>query len=503
MKIKSIKKNIVEEKQFYDVINADPYNNFLIKTNSGNICSHNCFFDEISFIRNQDIDKQKEKAIDMIDTAIGGMKTRFINKGINPTLLILASSKRSEKSFLEEHMKKKLQSEKENVLIVDEPVWNIRPSSEYSGKKFNLALGNKFLVSQVLDDDDDTQLWVNRGYKILQVPVEFRANFLDDMDRALCDFAGISSSEISKYISGAAVNEVKNKNRKNPFVKDIIEVGNGQDDTAQYYDFFNIENVDKNLMSKPLYIHLDMSISGDMTGIAGTWISGKKTSVDGIDQSKDLFYTLAFSVSVKAPKGRQISFEKNRNFIYWLKQMGFKIKCVSTDTYQSADFGQIIASKGYNYKVLSVDRVDSDHICKPYQYLRTTIYEKRVDLYDSQELTSELIDLERNINTGKVDHPSGGRKDMADALAGSVYMASQDAEQYAYDYGEDLDTVLNYNQITTNQNTMRKQINVDFEQELQNMLTPKSIQNAINEDKKNNNNYTSSRPIVSGGMLIW
>ena len=60
------------------------------------------FFDEISFIKNQDIDKQKKIAMDMIDTAIGGMKTRFIRKGKNPTLLILASSKRSEKPFLEE-----------------------------------------------------------------------------------------------------------------------------------------------------------------------------------------------------------------------------------------------------------------------------------------------------------------------------------------------------------------------------------------------------------------
>lgn len=271
----------------------------------------------------------------MIDTAIGGMKTRFINKGKNPTLLILASSKRSEKSFLEEHMRKKLQSEKENVLIVDEPVWNVRPPSEYSGKKFNLALGNKFLMSQVLEDDDDVNIWINRGYKILHIPIEFRANFLDDIDRALCDFAGISSSEISKYISGAAVNEIKNNERSNPFVKDIIEVGNAPDDTAQYYDFFDMEKINKELLNKPLYIHLDMSISGDMTGIAGVWISGKKTSVSELNQSKDLFYTLAFSVSIKAPKGRQISFEKNRNFIYWLKDRGFKIKSISTDTFQS------------------------------------------------------------------------------------------------------------------------------------------------------------------------
>lgn len=50
MKIKAI--NIVHldtPKQYYDVINANPYNNYLMKTNEGTtICSHNCFFDEIN-----------------------------------------------------------------------------------------------------------------------------------------------------------------------------------------------------------------------------------------------------------------------------------------------------------------------------------------------------------------------------------------------------------------------------------------------------------------------
>ena len=49
MKIKTIKKVTLDEpKQYYDVINANPYNNFLIKTNKGYVGSHNCFFDEIN-----------------------------------------------------------------------------------------------------------------------------------------------------------------------------------------------------------------------------------------------------------------------------------------------------------------------------------------------------------------------------------------------------------------------------------------------------------------------
>lgn len=48
MRIKSIHKHTLDtSKQYYDVVNAIPYNNFLIKTKSGYICSHNCFFDEI------------------------------------------------------------------------------------------------------------------------------------------------------------------------------------------------------------------------------------------------------------------------------------------------------------------------------------------------------------------------------------------------------------------------------------------------------------------------
>lgn len=56
------------------------------------------------------------------------------------------------------------------------------------------------------------------------------------------------------------------------------------------------------------------------------------------------------------------------------------------------------------------------HNCVPYQYFRSTIYEKRIEMYNDKILISELIDLERNIDTGKVDHPDGGAKDVADAV---------------------------------------------------------------------------------------
>lgn len=404
------------------------------------------FFDEVSFQRNQDVEKQKKKANDMIDTAIGGMKTRFVHHGKNPTLLVLASSKRSDKSFLEEHMKKKLESEKENVYISDGSVWEVKPKGTYSEETFRLALGNKFLDSVVLQDDEDAEQYIEKGYpKIIDIPIDFKADFIDDMDRALCDFAGISASSISKYINGAAVMELVGTRIQNPFSREILEIGDGPEDDVQYYNFFDISKIDPQLKNKPLFIHLDMSYTGDMTGIGGVFIKGKKHSVGDLDQSKDLFYSLAFSVSIKAPKGRHISFEKNRNFIYWLKSKGFNIKGITSDTYQSYDTGEALRAKGYPYSVLSVDRVDTSRINKPYQYFKSTIYEKRLEMYNDKMLIRQIIDLERNINTGKVDHPVGGAKDACDAICGAIFNASTQAEQFAYDYGESAEQLLAIN----------------------------------------------------------
>lgn len=446
------------------------------------------FFDEISFIPNQDIERQKEKALDMIDTAIGGMKTRFTNMGENPGMIILASSKRSEKSFLETHMKKKAETDGDNTFIVDEPVWNIRPSSEYSGKKFYVAQGNKFLVSEVIPNNDDLIAWKNKGYKILEVPIEYKSNFLEDIDRALCDYAGVSSSDVTKYISANRLQAVKHEDVLNPFVKDIIEVGNAPDDLSQYYDFFDLSKVNIKYKYKPLYVHLDMSISGDKTGIAGVWIIGKKPHQEGVPDSKEMYYQLAFSVSIKAPKGYQVSFEKNRQFIYWLKEQGFNIKGVSSDTFQNADLAQQLTAKKYNYSVISVDRVDSDRICKPYQYLKNTIYEERIKLYDSELLTEELLGLERNSN-GRIDHPDGGRtgsKDCSDALCGALWNASQNGQEYAFEFGEDIETTLN---VSTSdfEEGMKKQIIVDFETELTKAFDIFNEKNAKLNNEQNDN----------------
>ena len=460
------------------------------------------FFDEISFIRNQDVDKQKKKAKDMIDTAIGGMFTRFIHNGKNPTMLVVASSKRSEQSFMEEYIKTLSETDGTNTYVVDKPVWEVKPKGTYSDQFFYVGLGNKYLENIVIPDTDFNNLtpYKERGYKIIEVPVDFKAKFLEDIDRNLCDFAGVSSASSNKYISAQIVMDCINPEYRNP-LPDQLEIGNGKEDTAQYYNFFNMDNIPKEMMHKPLYIHLDMSISGDLTGIAGVWIAGKKVSTDS-NQAKDLRFRLAFSTGIKAPKGRQISFEKNRNFIRWLRDVGFKIKGITCDTFQSYDLIQQLSAEGFKCDILSVDRVQ-DGICKPYQYLRSSFYEQRFEMYKSDRLFDECVDIERNIETGKVDHSPNFHKDTLDAVCGATYNASKNAEQYAFEYGEDLETAMNVSNSVAQ--TSQNQITLDFEAEL------KKVFNAEDTGAKAKQLDFGMGPavsmdngaMISQGIMVW
>ncbi len=461
------------------------------------------FFDEVSFQPNQDVAKQKEKAKNLVNTAAARMQSRFMRGEHNPTLLVLASSKRTEQSYMETFIESKKKQESKTTLVVDEPQWVIRTDKD-SPNKFKVAIGNKFLSSEVVPlnaSEAELKMYRDRGYTLLDVPMGYYDNFIDDIDIALTDIAGISTSSSNRYISGYRLSNVKKESMKNAFTRDIIEVGNGTEDKAQYWDFFDISNINPKLKHMPLYVHMDMSVSGDKTGIAGVFAAGKRVST-GQTAAKDMLYSLGFSVSVKAPKGHQISFEKNRLFIYWLKEQGFNIKGISTDTYQSVDTGQQLGAKGFNYSVISVDRVDTDRICKPYQYLRSTIYEERIETYDSELLTEELLGLERDNNSGKIDHsPTGiNSKDAADAVCGAVWNASQNAEQFAFDYGEDIENTL---QVSGNQQTI-EDIASELEADLKNVF---SGMNPSDAAKQLDFGFGPAVPMdgqyISQGIMIW
>ena len=464
------------------------------------------FSDEVNFGVGNNVEKQKAKLKKMISQIDARMISRFGKGTYLPTMNIIASSKDSEQAFMESYIEMKRQNESKTTLIVDEPQWIVRndKGSPDDTGSFYVAVGNKFLAHELLPvnaSEAEVQAYREKGYFMLKVPPIYREAFEDNIDLALTDNAGISTSSSTKYISGVRLNQIKTDTYRNPFTKDVIEVGNSPDDVNQYSNFFDLSRVNPRDMSRPLFIHLDMSLSGDKTGIAGVWITGKRPQKVGEDPSKELEFKTAFSVSIKAPKGFQVSFEKNRNFIRWLRDRGFAIKGISSDTYQSAQIQQQLKSDGFKTKILSVDRIDSaTKQCLPYAFFKSAIYERHIQLYkDCTLLTEEIVSLER-LSDGHIDHPQNGSKDQSDAVCGALFLASEFAEEYAYDYGENLETSLEVNSDITD-DYKKHQMIAAFQEELLKIYSDSAAAEAV-IDRQKQEEYQVYQDIMNGIIIL-
>lgn len=464
------------------------------------------FSDEVNFGVGNNVEKQKAKLKKMISQIDARMISRFGKGTYLPTMNIIASSKDSEQAFMESYIEMKRQNESKTTLIVDEPQWVVRndKGSPDDPGSFYVAVGNKFLAHELLPveaTEAEINAYREKGYFMLKVPPIYREAFEDNIDLALTDNAGISTSSTTKYISGVRLNQIKTDTYKNPFTKDIIEVGNSPEDYMQYSNFFDVSRVNPRDLVRPLFIHLDMSLSGDKTGIAGVWITGKRPQTVGGEPSKELEFKVAFSVSIKAPKGFQISFEKNRNFIRWLRDRGFAIKGISSDTYQSAQIQQQLKSDGFKTKILSVDRVDSSTKQNlPYAFFKSAIYERHIQLYkECNLLTEEIVSLER-LSDGHIDHPQNFSKDQSDAVCGALFLASEFAEEYAYDYGENLETSLDINTSASDE-YRKQQMITEFQEELSRIYNDfAAVDLTINQQKRQE--FETYQDIMNGIIIL-
>lgn len=357
-----------------------------------------------------------------------------------PGLLFLVSSKKSEYDFLEQYTKTQLNNP--NTFIVDDPVWNIKPKSYYSGKWFQVAIGNKFVKSTIVKENENPNDYIKQGYSsILDVPVEHREAFELDIDSALMDIANIPVESKSKFISFDRLSKNYDQYRTNPFSMEVLTIG--MDDSLEIKDFFKEEQVDDYTRSLSGFIHIDTSVRGDRTGLSYICISGTKNvnkykkneNSVSIENENDLVYKQVFTIGIQAPTNSEISFEKTRTFIYYLRSIGFNIRGVSADGFQSVDTIQQLTLAGYNAKKISLDRTDEG-----YMTFKQAINEERLDLLNLRNtlLEKEIIDLQREGATGKVDHPQNG------CLSGDTFILINNGVKKIRDLNEKEDKVYSY-----------------------------------------------------------
>ena len=382
------------------------------------------FCDEINFSQAgiKDVNKAKAHMRETYNTISARVKGTFKHGGEVFGKLFAVSSKRSDSDFMESYVQEQLAAGAgDHMMITDAPQWEVLPPETFSKEKFYIAVGDRHHRGFVIPDNqcfpealDDLK---QQGYTILTPPVDMRSDFLADFEIALRDLAGIANVGALSFITQESLTLCINKNRRNPFYNDILQIG--VHDAYTIEEFFHEDAVLPEFKHTSIYIHLDLSLNGDRTGISGCGITNRK-DVTGKDGSRVSlpFLTHMFSVAIEAPRGDKIPYSKILAFICWLRDRGYDIPIVSRDQFQSEYIGQQLEQEGFDSPKISLDRTPDGYIA-----LRDILIDQRVDMLDSTLLQDELVHLQRDSVTGKVDHPVGGGKDLADSFAGCIWDA--------------------------------------------------------------------------------
>jgi len=296
----------------------------------------------------------RDVAEEMFNALYSRIKNRFGFKG----MLVMISSPR----YIDDFIEKKMEEAKTNQRIFArrKATWESKPKSMFSGEKVTI---NGYIIPK-------------------EYELEARRNF----DRFKRDIMAIPSLALEPYFKQWA------------FVENAI-------DESIFYpleDDGKIKLSFRGRKGKLYYMHIDLSLTTDATGIA-------------MCHNEEDLIIIDLMMKIQAQVGKEIDLAEIKGTVFGLKGLGFDIAKVTYDQFQSASSIQELNKHGFNAERLSVDK---DLSC--YETLKEGIYAGKVKYYRYQPLLSELKRLEL-VDGKKVDHPANGSKDVSDAVAGAVY----------------------------------------------------------------------------------
>jgi hypothetical protein len=373
--------------------------------------------DEINFMA---VVEQSKNAVDggvfdqaneMYNSIVRRRKSRFMAAGGRlPGMVCLVSSKRYPGEFTDrKQMEARAEIEragKTEIFVYDRTLWQIKPEGTYGEKRFRLFLGDVSRKPCILEAG--AEVAAEDASLVMEVPEEFRSEFDRDMLSAIRDIAGSSTFAL------------------HPFIINTEAVSNA---FGQCQSVLSVESTDfvvsrpsifpKRIIKpdEPRMAHVDLGLTGDSAGIAVGWVEGFK-KVPRSDNTFELMPQINFDLilEVKPPRNGEIEFENIRQLFYKLREQGMNLKWISFDTFQSVDSIQILRQKGFVTGTHSMDKTSLT-----YDVTKTAFYDGRVKVPKHEKALSEIVRLERDPQSGLIDHPPNFSKDCADAVAGVVY----------------------------------------------------------------------------------
>lgn len=353
-------------------------------------------------------------------------RSRFMNKGKLPGTLFLVSSSRYPDDFTEEKAQEAAMcgGDDPEIYVYSKSLWESKGRHRYEDEDFRVLIGNERTRSRILGENEQIN---GEGLRIIEVPMDFKREFEKDIDGSIRDLAGQTTLASHPFIH----------NRESIF--DCMDLADAYD----YKSVIGHEDIDLEIsvptvleervrsdVNQMRVAHVDLAVTRDSAGVAVGHIAGTRTiervNPETKQRTVEVLPVVAYDLILRVmpPRDGEIDFAKIRQILYDLRDNhGIPIKVVTTDGFQSTDFRQILAKKGFASDYLSMDRTT-----QPYKTLRDAFYDKRVILPRHQTLVKELTELEyvRAGSKEKVDHKPRGSKDIADAVCGvAMYLLTR------------------------------------------------------------------------------
>ncbi len=249
----------------------------------------------------------------------------------------------------------------------------------------------------------------------IEIPVAYQKQFENNPERALRDLAGVPPKTSDPFISLLdRIDEARDRWIERYGNESPIGTSPTRPEFARWF------SVNNDPRRRTIHIDLATSAEGDAAGIA----MGHVEKIIEVDGERKPYIVIDCLIRIKAAPGTEIMISDIRRMIYELKEeRHFRVYSVTLDGFQSTDTMQQLRKKKYHVDYLSVDRSTL-----AYEDLREAIYERRFEFPpyltylkkgDTNLVEIAVQELQQLTDTGKkIDHPVGGSKDLADAMAG-------------------------------------------------------------------------------------
>lgn len=344
-----------------------------------------------------------DQAVALYNSIVRRRKSRFMRRGRLPGLLCLVGSKRCPRQFTDQ----RVESAKTDptIYVYDKRTWEVLPEDRFSGEWFDVFIGDARRQPRVLTANESLPE-VDQPLR-LRVPKEYQDDFRRDIHEALREIGGISTLAVHPFFTNREAVAACMGSRTSIFSHTVADLST--DRVTANPRFFQSPN-------EPRWVHIDLALTGDAAGIVCGYVPGFSQISRGVVVETLPRIAIDCTLRVTPPRHGEISFQRIRELIYNLTELGLAIRWVSFDGFQSADSIQQLKMRGYQSGVRSVDRTTD-----PYDVLKAALYDGRVSMPQDAHLLGELLSLELDYERGKIDHLPNGSKDVADSLAAVVF----------------------------------------------------------------------------------